>query len=395
MKIAGIIAEYNPLHSGHVLLMKKLRENGAESIAVVMSGNFVQRGSAAILSKYARAREALACGADLVIELPLPWAVSGAEHFALGGVSLLTALGADTIAFGSECGEVKALRKAQAALSSPQLHNAIAKSLQNGITFAAARQKAVCSLFGNETAELLGKPNNILGIEYLKAVETLHSPLEPFTIKREGNAHNSCSVFAGNASSAAVRKKILSGDDFSGFMPKEAYDIVQEEIRCGHAPASFASLELAVPAVLRRMEKNDFSHLPDLSEGLENRIYNAVQNSGSLTEILRQAKSKRYPLARIRRIVLSAFLGIDASLAAGLPPYLHILGIGKNGAKILRAAKEKNMLPIFSRYADRSLLGEHSQRVFDLEDRSSDLYALCLPKPAPCGLDRSRKMIVL
>ncbi len=395
MKIAGIIAEYNPLHSGHVLLMKKLRENGAEFIAVVMSGNFVQRGSAAILSKYARARQALTCGADLVIELPLPWAVSGAEHFALGGVSLLTALGADTIGFGSECGEIKALRKAHAALSSPELHNAVVKLLQSGITFAAARQKAVCSLFGSETAELLGKPNNILGIEYLKALETLHSPLEPFTVKREGSAHNSSSVSDRNASSAAVRKKILSGDDCSGFMPKEAYDIVQEEMHCGRAPASFVSLELAVPAVLRRMGKNDFSHLPDLSEGLENRIYNAVQNSGSLTEILRQAKSKRYPLARIRRIVLSAFLGIDASLAAGLPPYLRILGIGKSGAKILRAAKEKNTLPILSRYADRSLLGEHAQRVFDLEDRSSDLYALCLPKPTPCGLDRSRKMIVL
>ena len=395
MTVAGIIAEYNPLHNGHAFLISEMRRMGADCIAVVMSGNFVQRGEPAILSKWSRTKAALLSGADLVVELPLPWAVSGAQHFALGGVSLLSALGADWIGFGSECGNLDRLEKARHALSSPLLHDQIKKSLQSGTTFASARQQAVNSLFGRDTAVLLREPNNVLGIEYLEAVERLNAEIKPYTLKRTPLLLSDEGVSSDAASSSAVRAKIDSGEPFSPYMPEEAYRIVKEEIASGRAPAHIAFAERAVLACLRRMPPEQFSRLPDISEGLENRIFTAVQKAGSVSELFESVKTKRYPMARIRRILLSAFLGIEASDSAGVPPYLRILGIGKNGEKILRRAKERNHVPLISRYADAAQLNPHARRILELESQASDLYALCMPQVSLCGLDRTQKLIVL
>jgi predicted nucleotidyltransferase len=395
MTIAGIIAEYNPLHNGHSFLLREMRNLGADCVAVVMSGNFVQRGEAAILSKWARTREALSCGADLVVELPLPWAVSGAQHFSLGGVFLLSALGADIIGFGSECGDIAKLSEAKQALNSPLLHEQMKKYLQQGMTFASARQNAVENLFGSETALLLRKPNNVLGIEYLSAIEQLGVSLKPFTVKR-APLHDSSSDGPNDAvSSAQIRKKIADGSSVSPFMPAKAYHILKEEISSGRAPASLSFVERAMLASFRQMDRNAFSSLPDISEGLENRIYASVQNAGSMSDLLQAVKTKRYPMARIRRILLSAFLGITKEDAKGLPPYLKILGIGKSGEKILRRAKELSKLPIISRFADTEPLDPRGRRIMELENMATDLYSLCMPQAGPCGLDRSSKIIVL
>lgn len=394
MTTAGIIAEFNPLHRGHAFLIEKLKQSGAESVAVVMSGDFVQRGDAAVLSRWARAKQALACGADLVVELPLPWAMSGAEHFALGGVAVLEALGAEAVGFGSECGDLEQLRRAQQALASPLLRSAIREALKEGCTFAAARQRAVGGLFGEETAALLRAPNNILGVEYLKAVEELKADLSAYTIPRSGAEHASEHAKSGNASSAAIRKLLKCGKDVSSLLPPGAYNVLKDEIACGRAPADLDRLGRGILAVLRKMNREEFSRLPDVSEGLENRIYAAVRTAGSLSDLYFSAKSKRYTLARIRRIVLSAFLGMDAECAAGTPPYLRVLGVGPQGPGILKKAKQKALLPIVGRYADTASLGARARRTFDLESRAADLYALCMPKPAPCGLERSGKIVV-
>jgi predicted nucleotidyltransferase len=395
MTFAGIIAEYNPLHNGHAFLLREMRNLGADCVAVVMSGNFVQRGEAAILSKWVRTREALSCGADLVVELPLPWAVSGAQHFSLGGVFLLSALGADIIGFGSECGDIRKLSEAKEALFSPLLYEQMQKYLQQGMTFASARQNAVESLFGSETALLLCKPNNVLGIEYLSAIQQLEAPLKPFTVKRISLLGSRSDGPDDAASSTQIRKKIENGNSVSQFMPEKAYRILKEEISSGRAPASLSFVERAMLASFRQMNRKAFSSLPDISEGLENRIYASVQTAGSMSELLRTVKTKRYPMARIRRILLSAFLGITQEDAKGLPPYLRILGIGKNGEKILRRAKELNKLPIISRFADAEQLDSRARRILELENKSTDLYSLCMPQPGPCGLDRSAKIIVL
>jgi predicted nucleotidyltransferase len=395
MLTAGVVCEYNPFHFGHSYLIRQLRKSGATHIVSVMSGNFVQRGDAAVLSKYARTRQALLCGADLVVELPLPWAISGAERFALGGVALLDAIGADLIGFGSECGDMECLRKASLALSSPSLRETMRASLEKGSTFAAARQSAVEKLFGKETAGLLRAPNNILGIEYLKAIDRIGSGIQPVTIRRCGAAHGAESDGSSYASSGQIRKLLQNHRDCSTLMPCEAFSVLKEEIGEKRAPASLLFAERAVLAQLRRMTKEEFHMLPDLSEGLENRIFRAARQATGIEELCFLAKTKRYPLARIRRIVLSAFLGIRSGHASGYPPYIRVLGIGKRGPEILKKAKAAAKLPIISRPADFLSLSGPAREIADLESRATDLYALCLPEAAPCGLDRTEKIITL
>lgn len=394
MTVAGIVAEFNPLHNGHLFLMHRLKQEGADYLVIVMSGNFVQRGEAALLSKWARTRQALACGADLVLELPLPWAMSGAEHFALGGISILDAVGANFLGFGSECGNPDLLQQAGRALASPALHDAIREALQSGVTFAAARQLAVERLFGQKMASLLREPNNILGIEYLKAIEKLKSNLIPRTVLRTGPSHDDNYPAKDHASSAAVRSMVRHGKTVSSYLPKEAESVLREELKSGRAPADLSYLGRGIIAKLRMMDRTGFSRLPDLSEGLENRIYASVRKAGSLTELYQMVKTKRYPLARIRRLVLSAFLGIDQAAWAGTPPYIRILGIGNGGPKILEAAKKRARLPILARYSDAAKLDTRGKKILELENRAADLYALCMPTAQPCGTDRTSKVIV-
>ena len=395
MTITGIIAEYNPLHCGHAYLMEQLRRNGASHIVVVMSGNFVQRGGAAVFSKWARAEQALLCGADLVVELPGPWAIAGAERFALGGVSILKALGTDRIGFGSECGSVGLLRQTADALSSPLLYEEMRKGLAGGASFASARQSACGRLFGAETASLLSTPNNILGIEYLKAIKRLDAGMTPETVTRIGSAHDSSSPSGRTASSSWLRRNLLHGDPIDGYVPVQAYAVMKSEVENERAPADLFRLEPAILAVMRSLDKGRLSSFPDLSEGLENRIYAASRKACSLSELYGLIKTKRYPLARIRRIVLSCFLGLDSNLCQGLPPYLRVLGIGRGGAEILQSAKQIAALPVLTRRADAGTLDSRSLRLFNWEEKASDLFALCMPRPVPCGFDSTHGVVVI
>lgn len=395
MLIAGIICEYNPFHFGHAALMERTRLAGATHVAAVMSGNFVQRGEPALLSKWARARQALENGADLVIELPLPWALSGAESFAFGGAALLDALGADRLSFGSECGDAEKLKQAARALQSLALREALRPELESGAPFAAARQKAVETLFGKETALLLEGANNTLAIEYLKALNRLGSGMEAFTIRRVGAAHDAEAAADGIASASRVRQIVREGGDFSALLPPSCVRILREEIAAGRAPASLSRMERAVLATLRGMKKEDYAALPDLSEGLENRLYSAVQQAGTLEEVYRLTKSKRYAHARIRRIVLSAFLGVTAGMNAGTPPYLRVIGLNRRGEEILRKAKSVKKLPIIGRSSDIFSLDKRAKNVFELENRATDLYALCMPEAAPCGLDKTTGILTV
>lgn len=393
MLVAGIISEYNPFHSGHAALLSRTRLHGATHTVAVMSGNFVQRGEPAILSKWVRTKQALLNGVDLVVELPLPWALSGAEKFAFGGVALLDAIGVDTLSFGSECGNVQELQEAAQALTCPALGEAIREELKSGCTFAQARQAAVKNLFGEKISLLLQQPNNILGIEYLKALNRLPATMELFTIQRIGAAHDSASV-EGKIASASQIRRLISGDgDFTSLMPETAAKAVSEEIALGNTPALITAAERAILAKLRTMTLMEFSALPDISEGLENRIYTSVRKAGSLEELYSMIKSKRYTHARIRRIVLSAFLGIDSAISEGVPPYVRVLGFNRRGTEILHRMKATATLPILTKSSDIALLNHYGKEIMELERRSTDLYALFTPKIAPCGLDMTTGII--
>ena len=386
MQIAGIICEYNPFHLGHLSLIAETRRQGATHIAAVMSGNFVQRGEPALLEKRARARQALLCGADLVIELPLPWAMAGAEAFARGGVFLLGCLGAQVISFGSECGDADALAALADCLLSPGLSPVLREELAAGCTFARARERAVERLAGAQAAALLQSPNNTLGVEYCKALRTLQAPMRVFTMRRVGAAHDSPDAGAGTASASLIRSLAAEGG-YERFMPPPAAEILRAELEAGRAPASAVRMERAVLAKLRTMGPEAFAALPDVSEGLENRLSAAVRRASGLEELYAAVKTKRYTLARVRRLVFSAFLGLTAAHCAGLPPYVRILGINRRGEEILRVSKITTKRPIVANSSDILSLDKFARNVIELESKSTDLYSLFLPNPGPCGLE--------
>ena len=384
MHIAAIVAEYDPFHSGHAYLVQQARSHGATHVAAVLSGNFLQRGAPACFSKWTRARQALACGVDLVVELPLPWAMAGAETFARGGVALAAALGAQTLCFGSECGDAAALDGLAQALLSPAFSQAVRAALAGGIPFAAAREQAAASLLGAQQARLLEAPNNILGVEYAKAVRLQGVPLSLQTVRRAGAGHDSDAESA-FPSAARIRRALQSGAPWQAGMPRESVREAQRALSQGLAPASLSHVERAVLAKLRTMTPEEMARLPDVREGLENRLYAASRTAGSLEDLYARVKTKRYSHARIRRAVLSAFLGVEAGRPQGTPPYLRVLGFTKAGRALLGACR----LPLVVRASDRGKLGARAQALLALESTATDLWALCLPQPAPAGLDFS------
>ena len=390
----GIVAEFNPFHNGHKYLIDAVKNNGENTVTVVMSESFVQRGECACVSPSARVRMALECGADLVLSLPVPYATASAERFALGGISVLGALGCvDALAFGSECGSAEHLKKCADVLVSGEFSSALEKYLSDGLSFPSARQKAVEDIMGKDFAEILSSPNDILGIEYIKAINKSGFDMMCLPITRKGVAHDS-DVFNGEfCSASAIREMMLSGQDFKRFLPEKSYEILNAEIENNKAPANLLMLERAILYKLRSMSVDDLKALPDVSEGLEYRLSDAIKTSVSLEEILEKVKTKRYTHSRIRRIILCAFLGIKKEDVLTPVPYIRVLGFNENGAKILKIAKEKATLPVVTKSSEIDGLGEAAKRVFSLECFARDIFSLALPAGDVCGKEMTDKLI--
>lgn len=393
MAVAGIIAELNPLHNGHAYLLSEAKKIASDGVVVVQSGNFTQRGEPAILEKHRRAEAALRCGADLVLELPLAFSVAGAQTFARGGVSVLHALGlADTLVFGSECGKIEHLQTAAYAVADPAVELAIRERMQRGLPFVAAREQAVRAVYGEEIASLLKTPNNILGVEYLRALRELQAKITPQTISRVGAPHDSTEVSDGFASGSALRKRIEAKEEITAFLPPPSLEILQAELRKGFAPAQYAKLDIAVLAFLRKATAADFSEVPDVTEGIENRILNAARTARTLVEVFDRAKTKRYTHARIRRIVLCAFLGVRRADTEAIP-YLRVLGFSERGKSLLRRARDTASLPIVMRASDADCLSDFARHSFALEATATDIYNLTLPEIRPCGTEMTENLV--
>lgn len=396
MRIAGIIAEYDPFHTGHAAHIATTRaKNGgnATHIVAVISGNFTQRGEPALLSKFHRAEMALANGADLVLELPLPWAMAPAEAFAGGGIAILKALGCiDFLSFGSECGDIATLQQLANLPLSPAYQDTLRRILSTGVPYAAAGQMAATDLLGEEVAMHLSTPNNTLAIEYIRAARLQNANWDYFTIQRQGALHNDDSPNEGFASASLLRKLIQNNciDQAIPFIPSA--DILHSAVESQHIATSTYRLEHALLAHLRCMNEEDFTQLPWLSEGIENRLYRASRVVGNYTDLLTEAKTKRYPMARLRRILWSTLLGITKDDCAHLPPYIRVLGMNARGREILNIASPT--LPVLTRTAQRKDLDERGQRIYALECTSTDLHALCMPLPLPCGYDLTQKILV-
>lgn len=398
MRIAGIIAEYDPFHKGHAAHIAATRaENGGQAthVVAVISGNFTQRGEPALVNKFCRAEMALAAGVDLVLELPLPWAMAPAEHFAAGGIAILKGLGCvDLLSFGSECGDVETLKALAALSDTPDYRNALKKQLSLGIPYAAAGQAAAASILGEEIASALASPNNTLGIEYLRAMLHQKAVFDAFTLLRQGALHNENAPNQGFASASLIRSLINEGEieEALSYMPKESETVLKYAITHGEAPANKQLLEQSILPILRRMTPEEMATLPYLSEGLENRLYNISRTVGNFDELLEQLKTRRYPLARLRRVLWSAVIGLTSKDTLGLPPYIRVLGMNARGLEILSSAKPT--LPIVTRVAQLRDLNAHCQRVFSLECTATDLYGLTQPIPVPCGAEQRHKLLV-
>lgn len=378
MKIVGIAAEYDPFTNGHALHIARTRAAFDEPCAVVcvMSGSFTQRGEPACLGKFVRARAAASCGADLVLELPVDFALASAERFAFGAAALLDSLGmVDVMSFGSESGSVEELREAAALLASPELDELIRAELARGVSYAAARQKAAERLAGSPL-ELLKKPNNILGLEYIKALNTMKSTVRPFTVKRAG-AHDGDHEEYPSAS--VLRTVLRSGGSVNGMAPERAVAMYASETAAGRAPVSVNALETAVLSRLRSMSLPELEALPDASDGLGTRVYKAARAARTLEELYALAKTKRYALSRIRRVAMCAYLGMTAADRAERPRYARVLAATETGRRLLR--KNGCGLPVITKAAAAKRLPYEVLNEFLLETRATDLWSLGRPEP--------------
>lgn len=391
MAAAGIIAEYNPLHLGHCCQLRRLRALLGEETPVIcaMSGNFVQRGDFALLGKHARAEAAVRSGADLVLEIPLSWACAPAERFAQGGVEVLLGTGLVTdLVFGSESADAGAIRSATEALLGPDFPEALRRELAGPHSFAAARQRALAGLIGEEGAEVLSRPNDILAVEYAKALSRERSEVHLVPILRQGAGHDQDG--GEYPSAGSIRRMIQEGrraEALAAMAPamRELYEA--EEAR-GRAPVFAAGAERAILAQLRRMGEADFLALDAGGEGLGNRLAAAAREAASLEELLDRAKTKRYAYSRLRRLALWAYLGLRPETLPARVPYLRPLAMNQRGRALLAEARRRAALPILTKPADVRRLSPEAQAVFRREVLATDLYTLAFPgDPAPGGAE--------
>ncbi len=363
MHISGIICEYNPLHAGHKKQMDTLRGMfGREAgIVCLMSGNFVQRGHPAIFDKMTRARAALLSGADLVLELPVTYALSSAEGFAAGGVQILSGF-CDNLCFGAETADKALLLQTAQALLSPDFSEKLKLHLAQGLSFPAARQAAL-----GAGGEVLTTPNNILAVEYCKAILAQESPMAPLPIFRGGSYHNA-DIDAENPSATALRLRIENGEAWEDFSP--AASLFRD------APVHTLSMgEKAMLYRLRTMEDAEFEALPYGSEGLWRKFMHNCRQEATLEAILTATKSKRYTRTRLDRMAMCAFLGLTAEVLASPAPYVRVLALNDKGRKILKKARQSGHFPNIGEKLD------HPYQT--IEDRCDALYGLFAQTPEP------------
>jgi len=383
MKVTGIIVEYNPLHNGHLYHLQQTKQiTNCDYVVAVMSGNFVQRGEPAIINKWARAEAALNAGVDLVIELPVIYSISSAENFAYGAISILNKLNIiDSICFGSESGDIEPLFKiAQILAEEPKEYkNLLKKFLKQGLPYPKAREFALNNYFKDEN-NLLQTSNNILGVEYLKALIKLNSNIKPYTIKRIKNNYNDINITSNIASATSIRHNFDNYDLIKTTMPEFSFEIIQREKQLGKGPVNLNNLADLIFYKIRSLTANELSKIHDISEGLENKIKYAAEESSTIEGLLNLALSKRFTKTRLQRILLYILLGITKEVYLQNIKeinYIRILAANSNGRKLLKYIKDKKLvdIPIIinpSKY-DKELLS--------LDIKATDIYVLGYSNP--------------
>ena len=408
-RVLGIIAEYNPFHNGHLYhIAKSKEETGAQYVVAVISGNFVQRGNTSIVNKWTKARMALLNGADLVIELPTVYSISSAENFAEGAIKILNSLGiVDTLSFGMEAKDISTLNNiANVLYSEPKEYVTIlSHELKKGNSFPKARENALMMYLNDikRYANIMAGSNNILGIEYLKALKRTKSTINPVGIKREKVLYNDKYIVDEFASATAIRKMLMTKQlgDISKVMPRNSYLLLGEELKKGHYVIDISRFEKEIICNLRRMSIEDIAKLPDVSEGLENSIKNAADSCNTIEELINIVKSKRFTQTRIQRILLYSLLGItkkQMDISRKTVPYVRVLGFNNKGkeliSEMMRLNPKLNVITSVKKYID-TVANRNLKEMLETDILATNVYTLGYYSDSYSNLDYTNKIEIL
>ena len=409
--VLGIICEYNPFHNGHLYHLNEAKKvtNSDYSVAII-SGNFAQRGEPSIVSKWAKTEMALKCGVDLVLELPVIYSISSAENFAYGATKILDSLDiVDYLAFGSECGDITILDDiVQVLIEEPKAYRTLlSHELSTGVSYPKAREKALLMYLANmrRFANVLSSPNNILGIEYLKALKKQNSIIQPVTIKRQESDHNN-NMFTSSsrfASGSAIRSACLSTniDNLQKYMPEDSFYLLEDCLKKGNCVKDLSCFDKEILYTLRKMSTSEIANLPDVSEGLEYAIKNAANSCNSVVELLTLIDTKRYTKTRLQRIFLYAILGItkdDIQLSKKIIPYIRVLGFNENGKELISEATRRNpklnLITSPKKFLDSSS-NKNLKYLLQKDIWASNVYTLGYEYESKANLDYTHKLIIV
>ncbi len=408
-KVLGIVAEYNPFHNGHLYHLEKAKKDtGSNYTVAIMSGNFTQRGSASLMDKWSKAEAAIHCGVDLVIELPVLYAISSAENFAEGAIKILDSLKVvDYISFGAETSDIDILDKcADVLYREPREYKTLlSHELKKGLSFPKARENALMMYLNNirKFANVLSSPNNILGIEYLKALKKLKSKIQPYSIARYEVGYNDLSYTGNIASSTAIRNIIKNNgfNTLANLMPAPSYATLIQNLKAGHIIPDISVFEKEIIYILRKMSTAEIAELPDVSEGLEFAIKNAANSCNSVIEFLNIIKSKRYTTTRLQRILLYALLGItkkDIAVSKKIQPYIRVLGLNKKGkfliSEIAKANPKLEIITSVKRFTDNNS-NKNLQLMLDKDIWATNVYTIGYEEDSWNNLDFTKKIVTL
>lgn len=408
-RVLGIVAEYNPFHNGHLYhIAKSKQETGANYTVAVISGNFVQRGNTSIVNKWVKAKMALLNGADLVIELPTVYSISSAENFAEGAIKILNSLGVvDTISFGMEAKDISTLNNiANVLYNEPKEYITIlSHELKKGNSFPKARENALMMYLNDikRYANVMAGSNNILGIEYLKAMKRTKSTITPIGIKREKVLYNDKYIVDEFASATAIRKMLITKQlgDISKVMPRNSYLLLGEELKKGHYVIDISRFEREIIYNLRKMSVEDIAKLPDVSEGLENSIKNAADSCNTIEELINIIKTKRFTQTRIQRILLYSLLGItkkQMDTSKKIIPYVRVLGFNNKGkeliSEIMKLNPKLNVITSVKKYID-TVANRNLKEMLETDILATNIYTLGYYSDSYSNLDYTSKIEIL
>ena len=393
-KTVAIICEFNPFHNGHAYLFSRVRTLlGADTVLIaIMSGNYVQRGTPAILNNQARARSATECGADLVFELPFPYSASSAERFATAGVHIANALGCvDHLAFGSESADADALCEIAARMECDAFRRAYEEIDKEQTIGSAQKACAAYKRLYGELPDALLQPNSILGIEYIRALIRAKSGIKPIAVPRIGMPHDAEGMDADVVSASAIRRLLADGEEALAFtkLPTETRDIFVEEMHAGRAPVMYDGLLRYALLHYRLCEPRGLKKAEGLGDGLGDRFCKAAWSNATPTDFFESVRTKRYTDAYLRRAVLYGLFGVTRVDLNAPPPYTQLLAMTNNGQKVLAAIRHTAEIPILTKPADYKTLDTAARKAAELSLRADSLYCALFPFPtAPSDLLR-------